>query len=82
VSLGGVKMNNSHRAPSIGQPEMEVCVAFRCYFAQLLLTSYTANTRIVKKNCELFIRSMRGAWLALTSQSGKLGYLLLSTRSF
>ena len=48
-----------------------------CYKLILLL-----KVKAVRNNCELFIRSMRGAWLARTIQRRRHGYPSPSTRNF
>ena len=48
-----------------------------CYKLILLL-----KVKAVRNNCEPFIRSMRGAWSALTSQRKRHGYPSPSTRNF
>ena len=40
------------------------------------------NLKNVRKNCELCLRSMNGAWLGLMSGGRKLGYRLPLTESF
>ncbi len=48
-----------------------------CYKLALQL-----KVKIVRKNCELFVRSMNGAWLDQVRGRGRLEYRLLLIRIF
>jgi hypothetical protein len=59
------------------------CVA--CFFVLALRNCYKLRSQLtlktIRNNCELFTRSMRGAWLVLTIQRRRHGYPSPSTRN-